>query len=94
MFYPVEINKEDNALVITGPFQYYVELLKSFKYDVEHKQSLELSIKDGDFCIISDEYDLDDLAEDIIRSDLTLEWGGDVKELIPPKYPVVADWEG
>ena len=93
MLHVVELDKKDNALVITGPFQYYVELFKSFKYDIEHKQSLELTISDGKFYIASEEYDLDDLAESIVLDDLTLEYG-DVKELLPLKYPVVADWEG
>lgn len=91
MFYNVEIDKIDGALEVVAPAKYLLKLIESFEYGIKHK-TITITVKNQKVYIYSDEYDLDDLAESIILDDLTLEYG-DVKTLIPPQYPVFADWE-
>ena len=93
MFYNIEINKVDNALEISGPAKYLLKLIESFEYGIKHK-TITITVKNQKVYIRSEEYDLDDLAECIILEDLTLEEGGNIKDLVPPQYPVFADWEG
>ena len=92
MLYNVEMDKKDNALIISGPEKYLLELIQSFTYGIEHNEVV-ITVKNKKVYIRSEKCDLDDLAECIILDDWTLEYGN-VKELIPPQYPVVADWEG
>ena len=91
MFYNVEIDKIDGALEVAAPAKYLLKLIESFEYGIKHK-TITITVKNQKVYIHSDEYDLDDLAENIILDDLTLEYR-DVKTLIPPQYPVLADWE-